>query len=262
MALASCTSSTKSGNSRPLSATGQPSAKRTVTCSRRDRDAVVPVPHAHDRLDDVHARRELLEILGLVRRTPDVGVRRVRLLGARAVGEVAREQPLGQLLAPAELVHEVVVEPRLVDAQARVGEQAVAVEALDVVALVGRAVAPDRDAVVLHRAHEQRARDGAAERCRVEVRAPARADVERAALQRREALVHELRAAVDQARDLGAVDLRALGHVAEVGLVVLAEIGRVRARDRRRARASTRPPPRCPGRPRRRCRCARRPACD
>ena len=148
-----------------------------------------------------------------------------------AVGQVAREQPLGELLAAAQLVHEVVVEPRLVDAQRRVGEQAVAVEALDVVALVGRAVAPDRDAVLLHRAHEQRARDGAAERRRVEVRAAARADVERAALQRREALVHELAAAVDEARELGAVDLRALGDVGEVGLVVLAEVGRVRARD-------------------------------
>ena len=66
-----------------------------------------------------------------------------------------------------------VVEPRLVDAQVRVREQAVAVEALDVVALVRRAVAPDVDAVLGHRLHEQRPGDGAAERRRVEV-APAR----------------------------------------------------------------------------------------
>ena len=55
--------------------------------------------------------------------------------------------------------------------------------------------------------------------------------MERAALQRGEALVHELAAAIDEPRELGAVDLRALGDVREVGLVVLAEIGRVRARD-------------------------------
>ena len=91
-----------------------------------------------------------------------------------AVRQVAREQQLAHLLAPAELVDEVVVEPRLVDAQVRVDEQAVAVEALDVVALVGGAVAPDVDAVVLHRPHEQRAGDGAAERRRVEVRAARR----------------------------------------------------------------------------------------
>ena len=51
----------------------------------------------------------------------------------------------------------------------RVDEQAVAVEALDVVALVGRAVAPDVDAVLAHRLHEHRPGDGAAERRRVEV---------------------------------------------------------------------------------------------
>ena len=55
--------------------------------------------------------------------------------------------------------------------------------------------------------------------------------MEGAALQRGESLVHELGAAVDEAGELGAVDLRALRDVAEVGLVVLAEIGRIRARD-------------------------------
>ena len=108
IALASWTSSTRSGNSRPPSATGQPSAKRTVTRSGAIGDAGIPVPHAHDRLHDVHARAELLEILGLVRRAPDVGVGRVGLLGARAVGQVARQQPFGQLAPAAELVHEVV----------------------------------------------------------------------------------------------------------------------------------------------------------
>ena len=90
-----------------------------------------------------------------------------------AVREVVRDEELAHLLAPAELVDEVVVEPRLVDAQVGVDQQPVPVEPLDVVALVGAAVAPDVDAVVVHRPHQQRAGDRPPERCRVEVR-PAR----------------------------------------------------------------------------------------
>ena len=36
----------------PLSATGQPSSKRTVTSSRLDGDVVAPEGDAHDGLDD------------------------------------------------------------------------------------------------------------------------------------------------------------------------------------------------------------------
>ena len=114
----------------------------------------------------------------------------------------------------------------------RVDEQPVAVEALDVVALVGAAVAPDVDAVVVHRLHEQRAGDGAAERRGVEVRLAGGGDVERTALQRDEALVDELGAAVDEAGLLGAVLLGPVGHAGEVGLVVLAEVGGVGVGDR------------------------------
>ena len=134
--------------------------------------------------------------------------------------------------AAAELVDERRVEPRLVDPQRRVDHQAVAVEALDVVALVGRAVAPHVDAVVLHRPHEQRAGDRAPERRRVEVRPAGGADVERTALQRHQALADELVAAVDESRLLGAVDLGAVRDTGEVGLVGLAEVGGVGVRDR------------------------------
>ncbi len=51
--------------------------------------------------------------------------------------------------------------------------------------------------------------------------------MERAALQRDEALVHEQLPAVDQARDLGAVLLRAVRDVVQVRLVVLAQVRRV-----------------------------------
>ena len=93
----------------------------------------------------------MLERLGLVRRAPDVRVGGVGLLRAVPVGQAAGEQPLGHLLAAAELADEVGVQPRLVDPQRRVGEQAVPVEPLDVVALEGGAVAPDLHVVLEHR---------------------------------------------------------------------------------------------------------------
>ena len=197
-----------------------------------DLDRRIPVRHAHDRADDLHARAQLLERLGLVRRPPDVGVGRVRLLGRVAVGEPAGDEELAHALAATELVDEGLVEPRLVDPQVRVHQQAVAVEALDVVALVGRSVTPHVDPVVGHRPHEQRAGDGAPERRGVEVRAAGRADVERTALQRDQPFADQLVAAVDQPGLLGPVLLGPVGHGVELGLVVLAEVGGVGVRDR------------------------------
>ena len=198
---------------------------------RLDRDGRVPVPHAHDRRDDVHRLGQELERLGLVCGAPDVGVGRVGLLGAVAVRQVVGDEPLAHLLAAAELVHELLVQPRLVDAQQRVDEQAVAVEPLDVVALVRRAIAPDRDVVIAHRGDEHRAGDRAAKRRGVEVRAATGADVERTALQRNEALADQLGATIDEARALGAVLQGTARDVVEVGLVVLAEVRGVRKRD-------------------------------
>lgn len=55
--------------------------------------------------------------------------------------------------------------------------------------------------------------------------------MERAAGQRGQALLDQRGAAVDQARDLGTVGLRAAGHRGDVGLVVLADVSRVGAGD-------------------------------
>ena len=231
IAFAATTSSTRSAYSTPSRATGQPSwnATRTVSGSIATlwSQWATPMIGSHDR----HRAVEPLELLRLVGRAPDVRVGRVRLLGRGAVREAALEQPLAHLLAPAELGHELRVEPRLVDAERRVREQAVAEEPLDVVALVRRAVAPDVDAVLVHRVDEHRPGDGAAERRRVEVRLAGARDVEGAALEGDEALVDELRAAVDDLRRLGAVCERALRDVRDVHLVDLAEVGRERVRD-------------------------------
>ena len=136
---------------------------------------------------------------------------------------------LAHLGAATELVDEVGVEPRLVDAQPRVGEQAVAVEPLDVVALERRAVAPDVDAVLMHGAHQHRAGHGTAERGGVEVGPTAGADVEGTAGERGESLLDQLGPAVDRAGELGAVLKRPVGHALDVGLVVLPDVGGVGA---------------------------------
>ena len=132
----------------------------------------------------------------------------------------------------AELGDELGVEPGLVDPQVRVGEQAVPVEPLDVVALEGRPVAPDLHLVGVHGPHEQGAGDRPAEGRGVEVGPAPGADVERPARDGGQALLHERVPAVDEPRELGAVLPGAVGDRVDLGLVVLAEVGRVRAGDR------------------------------
>ena len=175
----------------------------------------------------------MLERLGLVRRAPDVRVGGVGLRRAVPVGQAAGEQPLGHLLAAAELADEAGVQPRLVDPQRRVGEQAVPVEPLDVVALEGGAVAPDLHVVIEHRPHQQRARDGPPERGGIEIGPATRTDVESPASQRGEPLLDQGGAAVDQPCGLRAVRGGAARHrregaaVAAVGGVATADDHRV-----------------------------------
>ena len=94
------------------------------------------------------------------------------------------------------------------------------------------AVAPDVDVVFLHRDDEHRAGDGAAERRGVEVGHAGGGDVEGAALQRRDPFGDHLRAAVDEARLLGAVLQRLARDLVVVGFVGLAQVGGVGVGDR------------------------------
>ena len=142
-------------------------------------------------------------------------------------------QPLAHLGPAAELVHEVGVQPRLVDPQLRVGQQPVAVEALDVVALERRPVAPDVDAVLVHGPHQHGAGHRPAERGGVEVGAAAGADVEGAAGERGQPLLDQLRPAVDaRGRSRRRTRRARAGYAGDVGLVVLPDVGGVGARDR------------------------------
>ena len=70
-------------------------------------------------------------------RTPDIGIGGIGLFGAVAVGEPMGHQPLRHLLSPTEFGDEIGVKPWLVDAQCRISNEPVAVEALNIVALVG-----------------------------------------------------------------------------------------------------------------------------
>src|SRR5690606_12870307 len=126
-----------------------------------------------------------------------------------------------------QFVDEQLVEPGLVDFQVGIGEQAIAVEALDVVALVRAAVAPDVDAVFFHGGHQHGAGDGAADGRGIEVRDAGGGNVEGAGLQGRDAFSHQLRPAVDQARVLGAVFHGAARDGVVVVFVGLAQVGGV-----------------------------------
>ena len=155
-----------------------------------DCNTCVVVSHAHDWFDDVHAGRKFFKRFCFVSCAPNVGIGGVRLLGRVAVRQILFGEERAHFGATAHFANEVGIEPWFVNAQLWVGKQAVAIEALDVVALVRAAVAPDVDVVLLHCANEHGAGDGAAKRGGVEICFAGSGDVERAALQRNKTFVY------------------------------------------------------------------------
>ena len=192
-----------------------------------DLDFGLPERHAHDGVDDLHSALQAFQILGFVCRAQHVAVGAVGLLGAHLVAKTVGSHECRHFSAATEFVDEQLVQPWLVDFQARVGQQTVAVEALDVVALKGAAIAPDVDVVFLHRSHEHGAGDGTAQGRGVEVGDAAGADVERTALDGGNAFVRQLGAAVDQTGFFSAVFHRFAGNFIVVRLVGLAQVGGV-----------------------------------
>jgi len=73
--------------------------------------------------------------------TEQIAVGRVCFFGTHLVGEAIGGHEFRHFRAAAQFVDEQLVEPGLVDPQARIGQQAVTVEPLDIVAFVGRAIA-------------------------------------------------------------------------------------------------------------------------
>jgi hypothetical protein len=167
----------------------------------------------------------MLQVFCFVGCAEDVGVGGVGLLGGHLVGEAGGLHERGHLGAAAELVDECGVEPGFINFEARIDEQAVAVEALDVVAFESGAVAPDVDVVFLHGSDQHGAGDGAADGSGVEVGDAGSGDVEGAGLERGDAFANERAAAVDEAGLFGAIlEGRARDGVV-VGFVGLAQVG-------------------------------------
>ena len=163
-------------------------------------------------------------------------------------------------LRPPNASTNVAIEPRLVDRERRVDEDAVAVEALDVVPLVRAAVAEDVHAVLAHRADDRGRRHRAAERRRVEVLACPPVERWNAPhWTRDDPLAHQRVAAVDEARRSSRRARSRWAGCRDVRLVRLAEVGRVARRPRGPGAAARRRRCACRGRRRRRCRCGCRP---
>ena len=192
-----------------------------------DFNVVFPERHAHDGVDDLHAAGQVLQVFGLVCGAQHVGVGRVGFFGGHLVAKAGFCHEGRHFGAPAQLVNEQLVQPGFVNFQIGVGQQAVAVKTLDVIALVGAAVAPDIDLVLFHGGHQHGAGDSAAQRRGVEVSHAGGRDVEGAALQCGNAFGGQLAAAVDQAGFFCAVLHGLARNVFVIGLVGLAQVGGV-----------------------------------
>ena len=127
-----------------------------------DFDAFVPEGNAHDGFDDFDAAVEKFQIFGFMRRAEHIGIGGIGFLHRHFVVEAVGNQKFAHFVAAAEFVDKLLVEPGFVDFQRGIGQEAVAVETLDVVAFVGTAVAPNVDVVFLHGGNEHGAGNGAA----------------------------------------------------------------------------------------------------
>ena len=162
--------------------------------------------------------------------TQHVGVGRVSFFNRHFVVEAVGNQKFAHFVTAAEFVDKLLVEPRFVDFQRRIGQEAVAVETLDVVAFVGAAVAPNVNIVFFHGGNEHGAGNGATQRRGVEVGDAAGGNVERAALDGGNAFVCQLCAAINQAGVFCAVFHRFFRNGVVIVFVRLAEVGGVGVR--------------------------------
>ena len=189
--------------------------------------AFIPKCHAHNRLHNFDAGVEKFQIFGFMGGAEHIGISGIGFFYRHFVVKAVGNQKFAHFLAAAQFIDKGLVEPRFVDAQAGVGDQAVAVEALDVVAFIGGAVAPDIHIVFFHRGHQHGAGNGAAQRRGVEISDAAGGHMKRAALNRGDALVCQLAAAIDQARFNRAIGFGFLRNGIVIFFIRLAEVGGV-----------------------------------
>ena len=197
----------------------------------RNLNVFVPESDAHDRFNDLHGSAEAFQILGFVRGAEHVGVSGISLFSLHAIFETFGVQEGRHFRATAEFGNELGIEPRLVDLEIGVDQQTITVKTFDVVALVGRAVAPDVHTVFAHGSHKHRAGHGTTNRRRVEVGLTGGCDMEGARLDGGNAFGHELRTTVNQTSGFCAVLHGATRDGFVVVLVRLTEISRVCVRE-------------------------------
>ncbi len=102
-------------------------------------------------------------------------------------------------MTAAQLVDKVSVQPRLVDLQFGIGQQAITVKTFDVVAFIGATITPDVDAVVFHGGNQHSAGNRTAQRGSVEIGQAAGGIMESATLNGSNTFGNQLLTAVNQA---------------------------------------------------------------
>ena len=117
-------------------------------------------------------------MLGFVRSTQEVGVGGVGLFSRHTIVKTFGLQERAHFSAAAQFINKVTVKPGLIDLQIRIGQQTITIETFDVIALVGRTVAPDVYAIFARGVNQHRARHSAAQRRRVEIRLTGSRNVE------------------------------------------------------------------------------------
>ncbi|CGW22455.1 Uncharacterised protein [Salmonella enterica subsp. enterica serovar Typhi] len=108
-------------------------------------------------------------------------------------------------MTAAQLIDKVGIQPRFVNLQLGVGQQAVTIETFNIVAFIGAAVAPDIHAVFFHCGDQHRAGHGTAQRRGIEIGQSASRIMESAALNRCDPFCNQLLAAINQAGILCAI---------------------------------------------------------
>ncbi|CDA03243.1 putative uncharacterized protein [Klebsiella variicola CAG:634] len=191
---------------------------------RRDLHVFVPELHAHNRVDDFHAGIEEFEVFRFVGGAEHVGVGGIGFFNRHLVVKAAGDHKFGHFVTAAELIDEITVQPRLVNLQFSIGQQAVTIETFDIVAFIGAAIAPDVDAIFFHCRHQHGAGDRAAQRRGVEVGQPTGGVMESATLNRRDPFCDQLFAAVDQTGTFSAILFRAARNSIVVVFVRLTQV--------------------------------------
>ncbi|CZV41535.1 Uncharacterised protein [Enterobacter hormaechei] len=97
-----------------------------------------------------------------------------------------------------QLVDEVGIQPRFVDLQLGVGQQAITIETFNIVAFIGATVPPDVHAIFFHGGNQHSAGDGTTQRGGIEIGQAAGRIMESTALDRGNPFGNQLLTAVDQ----------------------------------------------------------------